>query len=58
MTVWEDILEELTAEPITKIIGEPGKGDINILEAELAERAAKMKTIEDLIEKLENVDSS
>ena len=50
MTIREDILAELTAEPIIKIIGKPGQGDINILEAELAEQAAKIKTTEDLIE--------
>ena len=35
MTIQEDILAELTAEPIAKIIGELGQNDINILEAEL-----------------------
>ena len=51
MTIQEDILAELVAEPITKIIGEPGQGDINILEVELAEWVAKIKTTEDLIKK-------
>ena len=51
MTVQEDILAELTAEPITKYIGEPGQGDINIIEAELTQRVAKIKTTEDLVEK-------
>ena len=31
MTIREDILGELMAEPITKINGEPGQGDIIIL---------------------------
>ena len=57
MTVQEDILAELTAETMTKIIGEPGQGDIKILEAELAEQAAKIKTTEDLIEKGRKYDS-
>ena len=51
MTIQEDILAELTAEPITKIIGEPGQGDINILEAKLTEQVAKIKTMEDLVKK-------
>ena len=50
MTIREDILGELTAEPRTKIIGEPRQGDIKILEAELAKRAAKIKTTKHLIE--------
>ena len=51
MTVQEYILAELTAEPITKIVGEPGQGDINKLESELAKQAAKIKTAKDIIEK-------
>ena len=51
MTVWEDILTELTVKLITKIIGEPGQGDIYILEAELAKWVAKIKTTEDIIDK-------
>ena len=51
MHVQEDILVELTAEPITKIIGELGQGDINILEAELPEQVAKIKTTEDSVKK-------
>ena len=51
MTIQEDILTELTAEPITKIIGEPGQGDIHILKAELAEQVTKIKTIEDMADK-------
>ena len=43
MTVQEDIVAELTSEPITKIIVEPGWGNINNLELELAKRAAKIK---------------
>ena len=46
MTVHEDILAELTIEPITEIIGEPGQGDLNIVEAELMECVAKIKTTE------------
>ena len=57
MTVQEDILAELTVEPITKIIGVPGQGNINILEAELAEWVAKIKTIEDLIKNGRKLDS-
>ena len=37
MTIQEENLVELTAEPITKIIGEPGQDDLHVLEAELAE---------------------
>ena len=43
MTVQEDILAELTVESIMKVIGEPGQGDINIVEAELAEQAVRLK---------------
>ena len=50
MTIREDILAELTVDPITKIIGEAGQGDLNILEAELTEQAAKIKTTEDMTE--------
>ena len=51
MTVHEDILAKLTAEPVTKIIGEPSQGDINTLEAKLVEKAAKTKTTDDMVEK-------
>ena len=51
MTVQEDILAELTAEPFTKIIGELGQGDKNILQAELAEGVVKIKTTDDLVDK-------
>ena len=51
MIIGEDILAELTAEPITKVIWELGQGDIKILEEELTEWAAKIKTTEDLIKK-------
>ena len=37
MAIQEDILGELTVESITKIIGDLWQGDINILEAKLAE---------------------
>ena len=50
MTVREDILVELTMDPITKIIEEHGQGGPNILEAELREQVAKIKTTEDMIE--------
>ena len=50
MTVREDILVELTMDPITKIIGELGQGDLNILEVELSEQATKIKTTEDVVE--------
>ena len=51
MTVREGILTELTTEFVTKIHGEPGQWDINLLEQELAEKAAKIKTTEDILEK-------
>ena len=51
MTVREDVLTELTTETVTNIHGEPGKGDINLLEQQLAEKAAKIKTTEDVVEK-------
>ena len=56
MTVWEDILAVLSAEPITEIIGEPGQGDIITLEQELAEKAAKIKTTVDFILKNSSMD--
>ena len=49
MIIQEDILAELTSEPIAKIIGEVEHRDINILEAELTEWAAKIKTTEDMV---------
>ena len=51
MMVREDILADLTTEPVTKIMGKPGQGDINLLEQELAEEAAEMKTTVDVVEK-------
>ena len=39
------------ADPIKKTIGGPGQGEKNTLESELAEKAAKIKTIEDMVEK-------
>ena len=51
MAVCEDILTELMSKPITKIIWEPGQGDTNNLESELAEKASKIKTTEDIVEK-------
>ena len=50
MIVREDILVKLTAEPITKIIGETGQGNISNLEPKLMERAAK-KTTDDMVHK-------
>ena len=47
MTVQEDVL----AEQMTKIIGGPGQGDINNLESEVAKRAAKILTKDDIVEK-------
>ena len=38
MTVQENILTKLTAESITKIIGEWGQGDISNLESELPKK--------------------
>ena len=49
MTVHEDILSELMAGPITKIVGEPTQIDIDLLEEELMECMAKIKTTEDII---------
>ena len=51
MTVREDILAELTTEPVAKIHGESRQGDINLLEQQLAKKAAKIKTTEDVVEK-------
>ena len=51
MTVREDILAELTTDPITKIIGELGHGNRIILKAEPTEWVAKIKTTEDMNEK-------
>ena len=42
MTIQEDILAKLMAEPITKFIVGQGQGDVSNLESELAERAAKI----------------
>ena len=50
-------MAELTTNPMTKIIGKPGKGDISILVVELTDWAAKMKTAEDIIKKEEYMDS-
>ena len=50
MTIREDILAELTTDPITMMFGETWLGGLNVLEAELAEQAAKIKTKEDVIE--------
>ena len=47
----EDILAKLMADPIIKMIGEPGQRAIKILEQELAEKAAKIKTTEDVVQK-------
>ena len=51
MTVREDILAKLMANPMTKIIAEPGQGDINTLKQELAEKLAKIKATEDVVER-------
>ena len=51
ITIQEDIIAEFTAEPITKIIVEPGQGGINILEAELTEQVVKIETTKDLVDK-------
>ena len=50
MTIREDVLVELTIEPMTKIIGEPGQGDLNILEEEITEWVTTIKTKEDMVE--------
>ena len=51
MMVREYILAKLSADPITKIMREPGQGNIDILEQELAEKVAKIKTTEDVVGK-------
>ena len=51
MTICKDILAKLMVDPITKIIGEPGQGDINTLESKLVAKAAKIKTTDDLVKK-------
>ena len=51
MMVCEDILTELMADAITKIIGEPGQGDINTIESKLAAKAANIKIKGDIFEK-------
>ena len=50
MTVSENILAKLTAEPITKIVGESDQGEITILESEFVAKAAKIKTTDDMVE--------
>ena len=50
MAIRKDILVELIAGPITKIILELGQGDINIFEAELAKLVAKIKNTENMVE--------
>ena len=50
MIIREEILLELIMDPTTKIIGELRQGDLNMLEAELTGRAAKIKTTEDMVE--------
>ena len=44
MMMREDILAELMADPMTKVIEETGQGDIITLKQELAEKVAKIKT--------------
>ena len=51
MMVREHILAKLKANPVSKIIGEPGQGDIHTLEQEPAEKIAKIKTTEEVVEK-------
>ena len=58
MTVREDITAKLMAEPITKVNSEPGQGDINQLESESTKRAAKIKTMEDMIENMDFLSQS
>ena len=47
MMVHEDIIAEHIAEPVTKIIGEPMRSNIDLLEEELVN--AKVKTTKDII---------
>ena len=49
MTMCEDITAKLMAECVTKIDGKPTQSDFDILKNELAERATKIKTMEDII---------
>ena len=49
--VREDILAKLTSKLVTKIIAEPNKVGINLVEQELAEEAAKIKTMEYVVGK-------
>ena len=51
MTIHEDILTKFMAEPITKIVSEPGQEDITILKSKLVVNAAKIKTTHDMVEK-------
>ena len=51
MMIREDILAKLTAEQVTKIHGESRQGDISLKEQELAEKAVKITTTEDMVEK-------
>ena len=48
MTVREDIIAKLMAEPTTKIDGEPTQSDIDTLKNELTKRATKLKTTKDV----------
>ena len=50
MMVREDIIAELTANPIMKIDVETTQRDIDNLKNELAKHAAKIKTTKDIVE--------
>ena len=49
MTMREDIIAKLTAEPIIKIHGKPAQSNIHNLENELVERSAIIKITKDII---------
>ena len=48
--VQEDILAEITVEPIRKIVGDPGQGDKNTLECEQVKKADKIKTTDERVQ--------
>ena len=50
MIMHEDIIAEITVGPITKNNREMTQSGINLLESELAEYTAKIKTMKDIIE--------
>ena len=49
MMVCEDIIAELMAESITKIVDEPTQSNTDLLEEEFAECMVKIKTTKDIV---------